>query len=213
MCTWIQRPHFASVPVQRKQNLNTVASHLEVSDADMLYIGDRRMPIISITQSPYYGLPPAYGPRLSEKDEPQTSVWTMLFWQLGLVARQLFRYKLDIIRYSIIRNAFPNLFSPAVRRKRLVVFLVLLFLPVVSALDNEVTLSPSHGSASRAVAWISLYSLIRILAGCFIALVIMIGGHLGGVVKVLMGPLMGFTSVLWMTMRSDSAVRPEFSWM
>lgn len=32
-------------------------------------------------------------------------------------------------------------------------------------------------------------------------------------VRILMGPLMGFTSVLWMTMRNDPAVRPEFSWI
>ena len=97
--------------------------------------------------------------------------------------------------------------------KKLVALLVLLFLPVASTLDNEVAPSPSHGSASRAFAWISFHGLVRIIVGCVIALIIMIGGHLGGVAKILTGPLMGFTSILWITMCNDSAVRPEFSWV
>ena len=96
---------------------------------------------------------------------------------------------------------------------RLVALLALLFLPIASALDNEVSPSPSHGSSSRAFAWISFHGLARILAGCVVTIIIMIGGHLGRVAKTLTGPLMGFTSVLWMMVRNDPAVRPEFSWV
>ena len=111
-------------------------------------------------------------------------------------------------RIQGLRLAYP----PDILEK-LPALLVLLFLPVASALNNEVAPSPSHGSASSASASISFHGLVRVLVGCVIALIITVSGRLGGVAKILIGPLMGFTSVLSMTIRSDPAVRPEFSWV
>lgn len=167
-----------------------------------------------MARAPCYGLPSTHIPRVPSGKENglRKSAWDILLWQLGFLARQLFSLKPGSFGFSMIINAVLGVFSPDTW-KTLVAFLVLLFLPVASALDNEVTQSRPHGSASRATAWISLHSLVRILVGCLIALIVVIGGHLGGVVRILIGPLMGFTSVLWMTMRNDSAVRPEFSWI
>lgn len=172
------------------------------------------MPASSMPQGPSYGPSPIYKLCVnSEKeDEPRSSVWTTLLSQLGFIAWHVFNLEPDGRRYGTIRSGFSHSFSSDNLKKHLAL-LVLLFLPVASALDNEVGPSRSHGSASRAFAWISLYSLVRILIGWVIALIIMIGGHLGGVAKTLTGPLMGFTSVLWMTMCNDSAVRPEYPWI
>lgn len=212
MYTWIQRLSPVSAPVQQGYSLSTTAAHLKVTETTIFHTRER--PISYIAQGPCYGLSPTHIPRVpsGKEDGPRKSVWDILLWQLGFLARQLFNLKLDSFGFSIIINAVLRVFSLDTW-KTLVAFFVLLFLPVASALDNEVTQSPSHGSASRAIAWISLHSLVRILVGCLMALIVVIGGHLGGVVRILIGPLMGFTSVLWMTMRNDSAIRPEFSWM
>ena len=212
MYTWIQRLSFAPALVQQGFCLSATAAHLKVAEKDILHTRER--PISYMAQGLCYGLSPTHMPRFPfrKEGEPRESTWDILLWQLGFLAWQLFNLKPNNFGYSIIINAVLGVFSLDARRM-LVAFLVLLSLPVASALDNEVTRSRSHGSASRTIAWISLHSLVRILAGCLIALIVVISGHLGGVVKILIGPLMGFTSVLWMTMRNDSAVRPELSWM
>ena len=210
MFTLIQWLGFASALVQQGYSLSTTAAHLKVAETDILYTRER--PISYMAQGLCYGLSPTHIPHFpsGKEDEPRKSTWGILLWQLGFLARRLFSLKLDSFGYSIIINTVLGVISLDTRKT--LAFLVLLFLPVASALDNEVTQSRSYGSASRATAWISLHSLVRILVGCLIALIVVIGGHLGGVVKILIGPLMGFTSVLWMTMRNDPAVQPEFSW-
>lgn len=37
--------------------------------------------------------------------------------------------------------------------------------------------------------------------------------HIGRITKTYLGPIMGITSVLWLIMRNDPAVKPELSWM
>lgn len=168
----------------------------------------------STKQDSQCGLSPVDIPSVPRKEynEYQKLEWDILRLKCGFLTLPFFDLKRGGPRYGIIANIFPKFRSPTIQ-KIFVACLTLSFLPVVSALDNEVAPSPSWGSTSTAVAWISFLSLVRILVGCSIALMIMIGGHLGGVMKTLVGPLMGFTSVLWMTMRNDSTIRSEFSWI
>ena len=214
MYTRIQWLRLVYSLVHREFDLDTAAADLKNIEADLFHARKKSTPVFSMPRGPSYGPSPIYKLHVtSEKeDEPRSSVLTTLLSQFGFVARHVFNLGLDGRHYGTTRSGCPHSFSSDNPKKH-VALLVLLFLPVASALDNEVAPSRSHGSASRAFAWISLYSLVRILIGWVIALIIMIGGHLGGVAKTVTGPLMGFTSVLWMTMRNDSAVRPEYSWM
>ena len=210
MYTWIQRLGFASALVQLGCSLSTTAAHLKVAETDIPHTRER--PISYIAQGLCYGLLPTHIHHFpsGKEDEPRKSAWDILLWQLGFLTRQLFSLKLGSFGYSVITNTVLGVLSLDTRKT--LAFLLLLFLPVTSALDNEVTQSRSHGLAGRVIAWISLHSLVRIIVGCLIAIIVVIGGHRGGMVKILIGPLMGFTSVLWVTMRNDPAVRPEFSW-
>ena len=190
----IQRLSLAFALVQQGYSLSTTAAHLKVAETNTLHTRER--PISYMAQGFYYGLSPIHIPHFpsGNEDEPRKSAWDILLWQLGFLVRQLFNLKLGSFGYSIIINAVLGVFSLDTRK--MLAFIVLLFLPVASALDNEVTQSQSYGLASRAIACISLHSLIRILVGYLIALIVVIGGYLGGVVKILIGPLIGFTSVL-----------------
>lgn len=165
----IQRLSFASALVQQGYSLSTTAAHLKVAETDILHTRER--PISYMAQGLCYGLSPTHIPHFpsGNEDEPQKSTWDIVLWQLGFLVRQLFNLKLGSFGYRNTINAVLGLFSLDTRKT--LAFIVLLFLPVASALDNEVTQSRSHGSASRAIAWISLHSLVRILVGCLIALI------------------------------------------
>jgi hypothetical protein len=68
---------------------------------------------------------------------------------------------------------------------------------------------PGHDAAP----YIPRNEVPRMAAGVCTGLLVIVGGHLSGAVKTLLGPLMGITSVLWFIMRNDAAVKPGFSWL
>ncbi|KAF2186598.1 hypothetical protein K469DRAFT_141969 [Zopfia rhizophila CBS 207.26] len=53
----------------------------------------------------------------------------------------------------------------------------------------------------------------RIVTGASASVAVITAGYISGAVQLLLGPWMGITSVLWVMMRNDSAVKPELTWM
>jgi len=53
----------------------------------------------------------------------------------------------------------------------------------------------------------------RLLIGSIIAFFLLVVQQLAAFSSTLVGPAMGFTSVLWLMMRNDSAISPKASWM
>lgn len=74
----------------------------------------------------------------------------------------------------------------------------------VAAADEPYALS--YASAGRPRSYPVPVSL------CF-TLVVLIGHYVLAFSGMLVGPWMGITSVLWLMMRNDAAIKPEVSWM
>jgi hypothetical protein len=89
----------------------------------------------------------------------------------------------------------------------------------VPAVYARETVAPSKDRPSRIPQQKTNFMVATIIGVVLMVLAASIGIVLAsrcrirGTMKSLLGPLMGVTSVLWVMMRNDPAVRPELSWM
>lgn len=78
-----------------------------------------------------------------------------------------------------------------------------------AAMDHQVVWGIAPFVFSEAV---DPHQVPRVAIGTCAGMVFLWGGYFMGVAKSVVGPLMGFTSVLYMMMRNDDAVKPVLAW-
>lgn len=79
-----------------------------------------------------------------------------------------------------------------------------------AAMDNQVILGSAPFVFPEAV---NPHQVPRVAIGTCTGIVFLWGGYFMGTAKSVVGPLMGFTSVLYMMMRNDDAVKPVLAWV
>ena len=57
------------------------------------------------------------------------------------------------------------------------------------------------------------FQLPRIGIGAITGILLLLGGKLSGAIGAILPSFMGITSVLWVMMRCDPVVKPEWAWM
>lgn len=105
-----------------------------------------------------------------------------------------------LLRFGKVLQSFGSILNPG-----LLTVLALSSLVVPTAAmetsDNVAVLYRPHTYA------------VRIGIGACIGIGMIVCGRIGGAVKTLLGPIMGTSSVLFLMLRNDSAIRPEIAWM